>query len=61
MGKKGLKSRIKSLEKRIKEHQEKIIAEKAKTYPNEGLISHWDKEIKAFQKSIESAKKRMGG
>ena len=42
MGKKGLKSRIKSLEKRIKEHQEKIIAEKAKTYPNEGLISHWD-------------------
>jgi len=60
MGNKGLKQRIKSLEKRILEHKRKISLEKKKTFPDQQLITHWEREIKAFQSSIEKAKKRLG-
>jgi hypothetical protein len=59
MGNKNHKKAIESLEKRIFEHQEKIRLELNKENPDFGLINHWKKEIKAFEKGIQQALKRL--
>ncbi|BAY94422.1 MULTISPECIES: hypothetical protein [unclassified Tolypothrix] len=60
MGKKHHKKAIDSLTQRIIEHREKIRLELGKDFPDEGLIRHWEKEIRAFEKAIEQARKRLG-
>jgi hypothetical protein len=60
MGKKNHKKTIHSLMKRIDEHREKIRTEYEKEYPDEGIIHHWKAEIRAFEKGIEQAYKRLG-
>ncbi len=60
MGKKNHKKAIRTLTQRIAEHQAKIMLEYQKTFPDEGLIEHWPKEIRAFEKGIEPARKRLG-
>lgn len=60
MGKSHFKKAILSLEARIAEHQEKIRLELNKEFPDRGLINHWQKEIKAFEKGIQQALKRLG-
>jgi len=60
MGKKHHKKAIDSLTRRIVQHQEKIRLESAKDFPDEGLIRHWEKEIRAFEKAIQQARKRLG-
>ena len=49
------------VEERIREHQEKIGREREKDKPDEGLITHWEREIKVFQEGIRRAKRRLGG
>ena len=61
MSKRRLRHRIASLEMRLMEHEEKILKERSKSNPNERLIIHWEKEIKAFREGIERAEKRLGG
>lgn len=56
MGKKALKKRITSLLARIREHEQKILAEKKKICPDQGLIRHWELEIAAFQANIDRAR-----
>jgi hypothetical protein len=60
MGKARYRRKMESLEARIREHLEKINQEKQKATPDEGLIRHWEREIKAFQKGIRRAQKRLG-
>jgi hypothetical protein len=60
MGKRALKKRIQSLTSRLEEHKLKIDLERLKSIPDSSLIRHWEKEISAFQKSIERAIKRLG-
>jgi hypothetical protein len=60
MGKSHFKKAILSLENRIAEHQEKIKLELKKDYPDQGLIKHWQKEIRAFENGIQRALKRLG-
>ncbi len=60
MGKKNHKKAIRSLTKRIAEHQEKIRLESEKDFPDDSLIKHWGKEIRAFEKAIQQAHKRLG-
>ncbi|NCJ08653.1 hypothetical protein GS597_19505 [Synechococcales cyanobacterium C] len=60
MGKRNHLKAILSLEKRIAEHKEKISLEQRKERPDSGLIQHWEKEIKAFEKGIQQARKRLG-
>ena len=60
MGKSHFKKAISSLQARVDEHQEKIRLELNKDYPDQGLIRHWETEIKAFEKGIEQAIKRLG-
>jgi len=52
MSKKQHQKAIESLAQRITEHQEKIRLESEKSFPDEGLIKHWEKEIRAFDKAI---------
>jgi hypothetical protein len=51
MGNKNHKKAIESLEK--------IRLELNKENPDFGLINHWKKEIKAFEKGIQQALKRL--
>ncbi|HIK19194.1 MAG TPA: hypothetical protein IGS53_28475 [Leptolyngbyaceae cyanobacterium M33_DOE_097] len=60
MGKKNHKKAIRSLNRRIDEHREKIRLEYEKDAPDEGLIRHWETEIRAFEKGIQQALKRLG-
>lgn len=60
MGKNNHKKKISSLLAQIAKHQIKINLEKQKDYVDEGLIKHWEKEIRAFQRGIEQAEKRLG-
>ncbi|MBE8996956.1 MULTISPECIES: hypothetical protein [unclassified Nostoc] len=60
MSKKHHQKAIKSLTQRITEHQEKIRLESEKSFPDEGLIKHWEKEIRAFDKAMQQARKRLG-
>ncbi len=60
MGKKNHKKAIQSLEKRIIEHRHKIESELMRENPDQGLINHWQVEIKAFEKGIQRAFKRLG-
>jgi peptidoglycan hydrolase CwlO-like protein len=61
LGKRRYRRKIEGLEKRIREHQEKIRREREKGNPDEGLIAHWEKEIRAFKEGIRRAKRRLGG
>lgn len=60
MGKKNHKKAIRTLNQRIAEHRDKIRLESEKDYPDDGLIEHWEKEIRAFEKGIQQARKRLG-
>jgi hypothetical protein len=48
------------LEALIAEHQEKIRLESKKELVDQALITHWQKEIRAFEKGIQQALKRLG-
>ena len=50
---------IKSLKARIVEHQAKIEREQAKPFPNEGLIRHWQKEIRTWEETIARIERRL--
>lgn len=59
MGKRSLRKRIRSLERRIAEHEEKIHREAACQDPTEGVVHHWLAELAAFRGSVARAKKRL--
>ncbi|TAN45596.1 MAG: hypothetical protein EPN22_02220 [Nitrospirae bacterium] len=59
MGKKQFKKQINSLKEQISEHELKITAELQKKSPNDKLISHWRREIEAFNEGIIKAQKRL--
>jgi hypothetical protein len=60
MGKKNHRKAIRSLTQRIEEHQEKVRLELERDSPDRGLIHHWEAEIRAFEKGITQAQKRLG-
>jgi hypothetical protein len=57
--KKSYRKQIKSLEQQSEIHEAKIAEEKKKPRPDEGLIRHWEAEIRGFKKGLEKAKKRL--
>jgi hypothetical protein len=50
---------IKSFEKLIQEHKEKIEKEKARPVPDSGLIKYWEREVKVYKEEIAKAKRRL--
>ena len=59
MGKRALKRRIESLQRRIIDHELMINFELLKSNPDPGLIQHWKREIVALKISIDNAQKRL--
>jgi hypothetical protein len=59
MGKQRYRRRVARLEARIREHRAKIRREEQKSTPDEGLIRHWETEIKAFEGGIQRARKGL--
>ncbi|MFM6400925.1 MAG: hypothetical protein ACKPFF_29985 [Planktothrix sp.] len=59
MGNQNHKKAIRSLQRRIIEHEDKIKKELEKDYPDQGLIKHWQTEIRAFEKGVQQALKRL--
>ena len=59
MGNKRLKKKIESLNKQIKQHEDKIRRERMSRSPDEGMIKHWEVEITAFRVSIERIIRRF--
>lgn len=59
MGNQHHKKAIRSLQRRIIEHEDKIKKELEKDYPDQGLIKHWQTEIRAFEKGVQQALKRL--
>lgn len=59
MGNKRLKKKIESLNKQIKQHEDKIKREKISSSPDEGMLKHWEVEITAFRLSIEKTIRRF--
>lgn len=45
--------------RRILEHEGKIADERSRSFPNEGLIHHWEAEIKAWQEAIARKERRL--
>lgn len=48
MSNRTVRKAIQSLRQRIYEHQEKIEREQSQSESDEGLIAHWQSEIRAF-------------
>ena len=58
MGKRRFLKQIKSFEKLIHKHKEKIEKEKIKPVTDVNLIRYWEKEIQVFMDEIVKAKKK---
>jgi hypothetical protein len=56
---KHLRNRIKGLSIPLQEHLEKIALERSKPQPNTGLITHWEKEVRAWQQEIIRLDERL--
>jgi len=50
---------MRTLRQRITEHQEKIRQEQLLAKPDEGLIRHWQQEIRAFTIQVERLENRI--
>ncbi|MBE0427554.1 MAG: hypothetical protein IBX72_13040 [Nitrospirae bacterium] len=59
MGKKRILKSIRSFEKLIIEHNEKIVKEKSTSVPDQGLIRYWEREIMTYREELEKARGRL--
>jgi len=59
VGKKGILKSIRSFEKLVIEHNEKIVKEKSRSVPDPGLIRYWEREIGTYREEIEKARRRL--
>jgi len=59
MSKRRFLKQIKSFEKLIREHKDKIEKEKDRSVPDRGLIKYWEREIIVYTEEIEKANKRL--
>jgi hypothetical protein len=60
LGKRRHLRKIARLDEVIQAHRGKIASEQGKDHPDEGLIAHWEREIRAFENRIRQARKRLG-
>lgn len=56
--KKSILKSINSLEKRIKEHEQKIL-DAIESTKNVQMIEHWEKEINSFRQQIKDLKRKV--
>jgi predicted nucleic acid-binding Zn-ribbon protein len=56
---KNIRKRLKSLEQNIRNHEDKIAKERQRSNPDQGLIRHWEVEIRAWHREIERLERRL--
>jgi hypothetical protein len=59
VGKRRYRRQEQSLKEQLQEHLAKVVAERTKETPDEGLIRHWEREIQAFTAGIARARKKQ--
>jgi hypothetical protein len=59
MSNRAIRKAIQSLRERIFEHDAKIGNERMRDHPDEGLITHWEKEIEAFTARLRRLEERL--
>lgn len=59
MGNQPTRRAIRGLRAQIDEHLRKIAAERAGNESDEGLILHWENELKAFTERLERLEARL--
>lgn len=59
MSKKRILKSIRSFEKLIIEHNEKIVKETSKSIPDQGLIRYWERELMTYTEEIEKARRKL--
>ena len=59
MGNRAIRRAIQSLRRQIEAHELKIALEKEKSEPDEGVISHWAREIEAFTIRVRRLEDRL--
>ncbi len=59
MSKKRILKSIRSFEKLIIEHNEKIVKETSKSVPDKDLIRYWERELMIYTEEIEKARRRL--
>ena len=59
MGNRAIRRAIQSLRRQIEKHEQKIVLEKDKPEPDEGVINHWEREIEAFTIRVRRLEDRL--
>ncbi|MCP4418293.1 MAG: hypothetical protein GY805_16855 [Chloroflexi bacterium] len=59
MGNRAIRKAIQSLRRQIEVHEHKVVQEKSKLEPDEGVIHHWEKEIEAFTIRVRRLEDRL--
>ena len=59
MSNRNLRKTIRSLRARIDEHRDKIRLERSRPEPDQGLIAHWETEVRAFEKRVHRLEARL--
>ena len=59
MSNRTIRRAIQSLRRQIEAHQQKIGLEEDKPEPDEGVISHWEREIEAFTIRVRRLEDRL--
>lgn len=59
MGNRSTRRAIQGLRLQITEHLKKIAEERAAPHPDEGLILHWENELKAFAERLDRLELRL--
>jgi hypothetical protein len=59
MGNRAIRKAIQSLRQQIELHEWKVAQERLKPKPNEGVISHWEREIEGFTIRVHRLEERL--
>jgi hypothetical protein len=59
LNKRRILKSIRSFEKLVVEHTEKIAEEKSRAVSDPGLIKYWEREIMIYTEEIEKARRRL--
>jgi hypothetical protein len=59
MSNRAIRKAILSLRLRISEHEHKIVQERTRPNPDEGVITHWLGEIRVFEQRLRRLEDRL--
>jgi hypothetical protein len=55
------RKKIEGMVRQIMRHEEKIVRESGRSNPDQGLIKHWQIEIRAWKRRVARLERRLPG